>query len=101
MIDVKINARRGRPDRSVRVKILGAIPSSASATSTLEEMYMDTEPTEHTQMRTTALRISGRTEMPASLMAMTNGDAAAFLVVERREGWLLGTTKVMKRRDVM
>ena len=52
-------------------------------------------------MRTMALRMSGRMEMPASLMAMTKGDAVASLVGERREGWVLGTRKVMKRREVM
>ena len=88
-------AHQGRPYRSVLANTFNANPSSAIACRVRLLIYTLVLPTLHTQMSTTALRMSGRIGMPAPRMARTKGEEFAFVPL-RREGLEYGTTKVRK-----
>jgi hypothetical protein len=65
----------GLPALSTYCKIFGAWPTSAKAWRVLVEAYVELFPTLNTEIRMTALMIDGKPLIPASWIAITNGDA--------------------------
>src|SRR6266536_1339049 len=93
---------RGRPFRSMYARIFGAWPWPARAAKVREEPKMDELPTDNTAMRITTFMIDGKTVMPAFLMEMTNGEAAASaLLPDKRRVSSYGTRTPMRRRETM
>lgn len=66
-------ATYGTPHLCVRVKILGAFPLSARPISEREPERMPWFAEDQAEVRTTALMMCGRTEMPARVAAIVNG----------------------------
>ena len=63
----------GSPDPVTRLKILGACPRIDSANKTREALYRALLPAEKALVKTAALIMSGKTLIPARLIAMTYG----------------------------
>lgn len=60
-----------------------------------ELVYKSEDAADQAEVRRAALMTDGRPLIPACLIAMTNGDFAAFEVVNERSGWLKGTRRPM------
>ncbi len=86
----------GRPFLSMYAKILGAWPCTASAASVREEPNSEEFATERTDIMITVFMTESSPMIPASVMAMTKGDAfESTLDRVIKDGWLYGTSKPM------